>query len=393
MISNETSEYGKRVMTALLGVDQLYRSESADVDGLAVLNMDHKGEYPPESFGSYHEARECFEILKNDAINLPEKDRQVYYDQLCHSTLAFIKWRDRGLEFNSQLSDFLHIPVQPASENELDDLRKKMQALLNQMDYHGDLKTQCTAWEEKNRVPSDEISEILENLLSEAWDHTEKLLIKIPAPKSDGMQVNTVSGVSFNARCNYIERTVELNIDPILTLPGLKHLVVHECYPGHYLQFKMRETMYQKGLAPADVLLSIVNSASSSVFEGIADVGMKMINWIETDDDRFLSLMNRYRAGIGTGAAWRLHSLGWSEKEVFDWLNSQSLVGGEGWVKNRMGFIAAPARAVLIWSYWWGKKVVEPVWDRIPAKHRPEFLRFLYGRMHSNKTVTMFTGE
>ena len=390
MISDKTLEYGKRVLTALLGVEQLYRSESNDEDGLAVLNMDHKGKYLPESFDSYQKARECFEILKKDAVDLLENDRQVYYDQLCHSTLAFITWRDKGLEFNSQLSDFLHVPVQPASENELDDLRKKMRTLLSQMDFQGALKTQCAVWEEHNRVPPDEVSGILENLLNEAWDRTEEFLLKIPAPKSDGMQVTTVSGVSFNARCNYLERTVELNIDPILTLPGLKHLVVHECYPGHYLQFKMRETMYEKGSAPADVLLSIVNSASSSVFEGIVDVGMKMINWIETDDDRFLTLMNRYRAGIGTGAAWRLHSLGWSEKEVFDWLYSQSLTGGEGWVKNRMGFIAAPTRAVLIWSYWWGEQVVEPVWDRIPAKLRPEFLRFLYGRMHSNKTVAMF---
>ncbi len=145
MLSDLTLEYGKRIMTALLGVDSLYRSESGDESGLAVINMDTAGEFSPETFDSYETARECFTRLKNDAAGLPEADRQVYYDQLCHSTLSFIKWRDRGLVFTSQLSDFLHIPVKPASENELDDLRGKMRVLLNKMGYKGDLKSQCAA--------------------------------------------------------------------------------------------------------------------------------------------------------------------------------------------------------------------------------------------------------
>ena len=67
---------------------------------------------------------------------------------------------------------------------------------------------------------------------------------------------------------------------------------------------------------------------------------MEMTDWVATDDDRVLVLLNRHRAGIGTGAAWRLHALGWSEGKVRDWLRSRSLVGGEGWVANRMGFIS-----------------------------------------------------
>ena len=146
-----------------------------------------------------------------------------------------------------------------------------------------------------------------------------------------------------------------------------------------------------EGLAPADGLLSVVNTASSSVFEGIADAGIAMLDWVETDDDdRLQALMNRYRAGIGTGAAWRLHALGETAEGVTGWLLSRSLAGGEGWVQNRMKFIAAPARAVLIWSYWWGEPVVAAAWERVPKERRPEFLRYLHERMHSNTTVGMF---
>ncbi|MFH1765402.1 MAG: hypothetical protein ABIF09_14535, partial [Gemmatimonadota bacterium] len=99
-------------------------------------------------------------------------------------------------------------------------------------------------------MPPDEVEGVLTGLLDEAWDRTEETLMAIPAKKEDGMRVGPVSGVAFNARCDYLDRTIELNTGPTLTRPGLKHLAVHEGYPGHYLQFKLRETFYREGTAP-----------------------------------------------------------------------------------------------------------------------------------------------
>jgi hypothetical protein len=139
-----------------------------------------------------------------------------------------------------------------------------MGRLLSTMGYPGDLRAQCAAWEEKNRVPKEQVPEVLEDLLDQAWRRTEERVLKIPRPQSDGMHVVPVTGVAFNARCNYLSRRIELNVDPILTRPGLKHLAVHEGYPGHYVQFTLRATMAECDEAAADVLLSVVNSASSS---------------------------------------------------------------------------------------------------------------------------------
>ena len=389
MPSDATLEYGERTMRALLGTDALYRAESGDPVGLAVLNMDTAGAYGPEPFGTYRDAGACFETLRDDAGRLPEPDRRLYYDQLCHSTLAFIAWRQRGLSFEEQLGDFLHVPAAPAVEHELAAVGSELHVLLDELGYSGDLAAQCAAWEARHRVPPDEVGAVLSALMDEAWDRTETHLVNIPAPRTDAMAVETVSGVPFNARCNYAIRKVEINVDPVLTRPALKHLAVHEGCPGHYVQFKLRETMAGSGEAAPDVLLSVVNSASSCVFEGIADCGIGMIDW-EDDDDRVQSLLGRHRAGIGTGAAWRLHALGWDEEDAADWLASESLVGGDGWVRNRMAFIAAPERAVLIWSYWWGERAVAPAWDSIRTGERADFVRFLYGRMHSTSTVSMF---
>jgi hypothetical protein len=100
-------------------------------------------------------------------------------------------------------------------------------------------------------------------------------------------------------------------------------------------------------------------------------------------------VLSRYRSGLGTAAAWRLHALKQSESAVRDWLRANALIGGEGWVANRMGFIAAPQRCALIWSYWWGDATVGPVWTRSPMESRTDLLGYLYGRMHSVQTAGM----
>jgi hypothetical protein len=378
-LSKTTLAFGEQVTTALLGVDELYRKESGDEEGVVVINNDEEHRFKADAYASYDEAARRWGELRIQAANLPEEDRRRYYDQLCHSTLAF----------TGQLNDFLHVPPEPASQAALDALRADIRGLLNGMGYSGDLAAQCAAWEARNRVPPDEVPEVLRDLLRIAWDRTEERM-HIPAPRSDGMQVIPVSGMAYNARCNFPERRVELNIDPILTLQALKHLTVHECYPGHYVQFKIRQASYLDGTAPADGLLSVVNTASSSPFEGIADNGLSVLDWVENDDDRVQVLLNRYRAGIGTVAAWMLYTQDQPVEKVAGWLRSMTLIGGEGWVQNRMRFISAPSRAVLIWSYWWGEAVVHPVWERIPVEKRSDFLKYLYGRMHSLQTVGMF---
>jgi hypothetical protein len=388
MLSDATLAYAEDVTDMLLGVDSLIRVTGGESDdGLVVVNMDP--ERVPARYDSFEAAEAAIEELRRRASALPEADRRRYYDQLCTSTRTLLAWRRGTVAFAEQLAGFLHVPAESVSDGELEALRTQMHALLGEMGYDGDLAARAAAWEARNRVPADEVQETLTALLDEAWDRTADQ-IAIPASKDDGMRVSTVTGVPFNARCDYLHRTVELNIEPILTRPALKHLAVHEGYPGHYVQFKLRETWYREGRAPADGLLSIVNSASSSPFEGIADNGMHVIDWIESDDDRLSALLSRYRSGLGAAAAWRLHALGWSVDAVTDWLRERALIGGEGWAANRMRFIGAPQRAALIWSYWWGEQTVYPVWARQPREVRGEFLEYLYGRMHSLQTVGMF---
>ncbi|HEY7031356.1 MAG TPA: hypothetical protein VH482_08525 [Thermomicrobiales bacterium] len=397
MLSDATMRYAEDLTSALLGLDSLYASEQGkaagdagvDMERLVVLNLSDR--HSPEPYATYADARNRFEELRERATELPEADRRIYYAQTCVSSLAFARWREQRLAFPDQISHFLHVPPEPASDAELSSLCAAMHDLLIELGYTGDLRTQIAAWEARQRVPVDEVEGVLNAYLSDAWDLTAERM-DIPAEKSDGMRVETVTGVPYNAMCDYKRRLIRLNTDPILTRPGLRHLAVHEGYPGHYVQFKRREIGYARGRSPADVLLSVTNTAASPPFEGIADVGLDVIGWQTELDDRLAGLLTRHRAGLGTRAAWRLHAQGIAPEAVRDELLRDGLVGGEGWVDNRMRYITGQNRSALIWSYWHGEPGVRPVWERVrhdPAR-RSAYFAYVYDRMHSAESIALF---
>jgi hypothetical protein len=397
MLSDATMLYAEELTPALLGLDALYAAErgqstsgaEVDMERLVVLNLSDR--HSPESFTGYPDARRRFDELQRLASELPEVDRRTYYAQTCASAIAFARWREQGLAFPDQVSRFLHVPPDPASDAELSALCASMRELLVELGYTGDLRTQIAAWEARQRVPIDEVEGVLNAYLSDAWDLTAERL-DIPAEKSDGMRVETVSGVPYNAMCDYTRRLIRLNVDPILTHPGLRHLAVHEGYPGHYVQFKRREVGYRQGRSPADVLLSVVNTAASPPFEGIADVGLDVIGWQTEPDDRLAALLTRHRAGLGTRAAWRLHAEGITPQAVRGELLREALVGGEGWVDNRMRYISGQNRSALIWSYWCGEPSVRPVWQRVrdDVTRLPAYFAYSYDRMHSAESIALF---
>lgn len=385
-LSSRTLGYAEELTDATLGLDAFYRNESGDEVGLAVLDLSR--DRTPIDFTDYGEAKAVFAELRDRAADLPEPDRRTYYRQFCESMLAFIEWRQEGLPLAEQVERFLHVPSDPPSKEELADLQSDLSAVLGRLGYEGSVEQQCTDWKDDTTVPAEKAPAVLSELMDEMRRTTLDQLDVAPGA-GEQMGASGVTGASFNAKCDFTERTVVINTDPQLTRPWLRKLAVHEGFPGHALQFSLRKHWYQTDMAPADGLLSVVNCASSATFEGIADSGLRLLNDGD-DSDRAAGLVGRYQTGIATAAAWRHHADDWTESEIRDWLADRAVYGDEGWVDNRVGFLTAPERATLMWSYWYGEPVVSEAIKEVDRDDREEFVRFLYGRMHSPQSVWQF---
>lgn len=380
MLDRATLAYAERLARAYRGLDTLHRAANPDDPwGLVVLDMAENRS--PTSFGGWDAARGAFVRLAEEAADLVEADRRRYYADLCRSALTVVAWneRDGALPLEEQVAGFLATEPRPASEAELGAVRAELGRELAAAGHGGPLRDAARAWETATRVATDELVPTMERLMHEALDRTATVF-DVPMPRLPS--VTLVRGAAFNARCDFARGVVELNADPVITLGDLRHLVVHEVVPGHCLQFETRKLAAREGWGGADGLMSLVKSAGSPLFEGVADAGNELIGWTEPVD-RITALVSRLRAGIGTVAAWGIHREGWSRERARAYLAEYALMGGAGWVENRLGYSAPKGRGAHVWSYWLGEQALRPVYARHPNGMPAGDLRTIYGRMHS----------
>ena len=387
-LSDKTIAFSVKVAKATMGVDAVYRKETGLTDlhdGLVVLNM---CDVQPEPFESYDEAQEYLAGLSFEAMSLPEPDRRLYYAQACTSLWSFCQWR-KGLlpDMSDQIGLFLHVDPTPASDKLLDAYNKELRGMMNELGYTGSLQEQIAKWEQKHLVPADEVQGTMDAMMAEAREKTGEIL---ELPEGDFYHCETVNGGPFNASSDYGNRRVIINTAPILTTHKLKHLVCHEVYPGHFMQFTLRRRAWEKGVGGLDGVLSVCNHSSSCTFEGIADCGVSFIDWEDGLDDQVNALIATIQAALGTAASYRMHTLKWKNEDVADFLRRNAPGGGEGWVANRMRFITEPSRAALISSYWRGDEGVFPVWGRVQKEDRARFFDYIYGRLHTVQSLQLF---
>ena len=388
-LSQKTLALAEKVAYATMGIDELYRKEiGADNmhDGLVVVNM---ADVKPMHFASYTEAQAYMAELAQQAMELPEADRRLYYTQACTSLWSFCQWRQGKLDkMSDQIGMFLHVDPAPATMKQLDGYYAELRSIMNELGYTGSIQEQIAAWEQKNLVPADEVEDTMNAMMATAREMCGNIL---PLPENDYYHCKGIRNAAFNASSDYENRRVIINIDPILTTQKLKHLVCHEVYPGHFMQFTLRRQAWEQGVGGLDGTLSVCNHSSSCTFEGIADAGIEFLGWDEGLNDRANDIVSTIQSALATAASYRLHTLKWSDKDVEDFLRKNAPGGGEGWVANRMKFIQDPARAALIFSYWRGDEGVFPVWHRVPKEDRARFFGYIYGRLHTVQSLQLFT--
>lgn len=386
-LSQESLRFGEELASITMGIDALDRRIHGTqdvIDGLVVINMGWKDARP---FESYAEARAALAEQAKKSFSLPEPDRRMYYLQACMSLDSFCAYQEGKLPgLTDQVGMFLHADCAPVTEKYLLERCAKLEDAFKKLGYKGTLQEMTAKWEEENRVPANKVKDTMNSLMAEARELTGKFL---PLPEAH-YHCDTEEGGPFSARSDYDNLRVVVNIEPAYTLPALKHLVCHEAYPGHYMQFTMRKVLWEQGLAAADGLLSVCNHSSSSTFEGIADMGRRFIGWDQDTNDSVFCILSDIKSAMGTASSYQMNVLKWSDDQIRDYMHKWPMLGGEGAVKSRLNFVRSPERAALIWSYWRGDQAMENVLNRVSKEDMPRFFDYIYGRLHTPSSLQLF---
>ena len=376
MIGAEERAFARALVALVLGVDRIYLSRLPEDatglrgEGYVAINL---SEVPPLAVTSYAEAGSASQELlaRLDRIDLAP-DRRTYFTDYLQSIEAFLAWQSGDPPAYPELvSRLLGVQGTPPA---LEPLLEGLGPLLEEAGHSGELADMLRAFEASRIVPQRDVGPLLERYLEEARAVVDARLL--PLPKDFSFAVEVVSGAPYNAYCDYVGRVVRINGDVPHTNEGLKHLACHEAYPGHSTHILRREQLVHAGEMTEDGLLVVTDTPTSPLFEGIGEVGLRLVGWDRTLEERIALAIMRLRSALGAWAG-SLTAKG----RTADASELLLRYGDSAWMRSRLRFLDMPLRRPFIFAYHFGDLAVEAA--RAKATDDRTFLAGLYDRMHS----------
>lgn len=395
-MSDQTPEqdrdFGQRLTSLVVGIDRLERRVNRgagplDDEGLIPIYLG--GDLVPKMpLESWETVFTHLDDLEREASTYSPGPRRTYLLAMTDSLRAAAQlFTGIELSFAEKLERLVGVPAAPVAPEQLKAMRTNLSALLEASGYRqGSLAERVTRWEGERFLKSDKIEPTFEALMLEAQRRTDAMIF----PTGDyQMRLNLVRGVPYTARCNFDQGLMDLNADLEFTPSALKHLVAHEVFPGHSTQLLYTLERAKSGEGTPDVLLCTANTVVGAIQEGIGDQGIHLIDWVTSEDDAIFMALRRLRSAAATSAAWYQMGEGWSLVRVRTFLQ-ETAFPQPAWLEGRLRFAAHPFRGPFIASYWYGDEAVREVRERAASGQRSEFIKYLYGQMHSLSSLKMF---
>lgn len=373
------------------GIDALYRNARKS-DGF----LDAEGLIPvavamvsPRAFASYAEARAALSALSERLPDEGESEmRRDYVIEFIDSLEALMDtFEGKPISFAERLRRQIRVDTTVIGPDILEGYRDTIRQGLDELGYReGDLAADIARWETDTIVDKNAVIGVLGSLMDEARRRTAETMYDFA---SEWLKPVGVTDVPFAAYCDYPGRQVLLNIDFPYTHYALKHLATHEAFPGHLVHLGLRERHVSSEIMPLDGAQVVTSSASSALFEGIADNGMAFLDWLDTPGDQVAVALQRLRSALRCNAAWMMHAEGKAMDEI------APIIAREGYqtektVKGRLAFLKHDLRAPFVYAYWCGDAAVDAVWKRVSRAERKAFWHYLYGTMHTPQTLAQY---
>ncbi|MCX7783633.1 MAG: DUF885 domain-containing protein [Meiothermus sp.] len=389
----KTPEAISRTLTEIiLGVDAALKSGAGsdvlDAEGLVPVHWsDIRAE--PIALG---EARERLFSLVRRASCLGDPWARNWLTEQALSVAHLLCWlEDPSMSYEQGVAGCLRLDPNPLPRTWFQAAQAKRDWALEQAGLPAG-KVGYEAYLDLDGVSAKEVLATLQGWMDLLRERTLKRLPGLILP-AQPIVVKAVQGVPFSAYCDYPGQQVWINTDLPYTRATLKHLAAHEAYPGHYAHMGHREALLRDRTMLPDSALVVTNSASSVLFEGIAELGLDFLDFRKDRFDKVAWAQHRLQWActleVAHGLATRRMALG----EATQFLR-ETCFAGDAWIEGKLRFATHKLRSLFVYAYWWGGTVMGCWWNGVPANKQQTAITYLYNHMHSPTTLLAhWTGE
>ncbi|RVT85123.1 hypothetical protein DXV76_04930 [Rhodobacteraceae bacterium CCMM004] len=379
---------GQDLAEITAGVDLLYRTglgqdDVLDREGLIPVAV---AEVAPRAFRDWTEALDAIDAhlatIRSGAETGHEADWLTEMTLSLGSLARMFSGQRMGLA--ERLRDQLRVDPAPVPDDILDGYRADLRGALEGLGYRsGDLAEDVARWEADTAVaPGDTLARLAE-IQREAQARSRRLVFDIG---DDWIDPKGVRDRPYAAYCDYPGRTLWLSLDFRYTEADLKHLATHEAFPGHLVHLARREALVARGEMSADGAQVVTNSASSALFEGIADNGIALLDWIDGPQDVAGIALQRLRSALRCNATWMVFQEGHSIDAAAAATAGPSFQTPDT-TRRRLAMLSHELRAPFLYAYWCGDHAVHQFLEATADRDRREVVRELYDRMHTPATL------
>ncbi len=379
---------GQDLAEITAGVDRLYRTglnrgDVLDREGLIPVAV---AAVAPRSFRDWPQALDAINALLE---RIPiEAETGHSADWLTEMTLSLASlarmFSGEKQRFRDRLRDQLRVDPAPIPDTILDGYRTELQEALEALGYRsGHLAEDVEAWEADTKVDPDQVLSRLAEIQRVAQIRSRTLILDIG---DDWIDPKAVRDRPYAAYCDYPGRSLWLNLEFYYTEADLKHLATHEAFPGHLVHLSRRETLVMRGEMSLEGAQVVTNSASSALFEGIAENGIELLNWIDGPQDIAGIALQRLRSALRCNATWMVFESGMTIEEATIATAGPSFQSPET-TRRRLAFLSHELRAPFLFTYWCGDHAVQQFLKVSTGWDRRSVVRELYDRMHTPKTL------
>jgi hypothetical protein len=244
------------------------------------------------------------------------------------------------------------------------------------------LRERLENWQNSIEIPIDTVRELLPYITSTLRELTHR---KFNLPEDESFVVEFVSDQPWMAYNRYLgeyKSRIEINTDLPMRVHGLAITIAHEGYPGHHTELCMKEAKLIRQKDYQEHLLTLINSPSSVIAEGIATSALETVLTDQELEDWYREEMlpradmthldakqimeitraERKMRDLWGNAAFMLHDQKKSTGEVISYLQKYEMSTEEE-ANRAIRFMSGPLDRSYIFTYTVGYDLLEELFS------------------------------
>lgn len=247
----------------------------------------------------------------------------------------------------------------------------------------GSLNERRDRWKKSLEIPVEKVKELLPLIIRTLQERAHK---KFNLPEGESFVVEFVSNQPWGAYNWYLgnfKSRIDLNTDLPIRVSALAGLIAHEAYPGHHTELSMKEAGLIQDKGYQEHVLTLINSPSCVIAEGIATSALEAIFTDQELEDWYreeilpragMSHMDAKKiievgkvgeklSGLWGNAAFMFHDQKKRPDEIISYLQKYEMTTQDE-AQKAIDFISNPLYRSYVFTYYIGYDLLQKLFSQ-----------------------------